>query len=194
VATKRKPSKKQNAAARLRARSQRAAKVWDLFMRGVPMSTIATTVGCAPQTVKNDITDTEQALKELDALRATDTRERAVDKRRHLQGLALKSSEEADPKDRAPLYGEVRKNQDGIEKLQGLDPDEPGPPQANVYLFPLGDGSSPKMDELTREERAAAKLQIDAELEALPEPSAEEPAAEYTPVEEPTEPPPETPS
>jgi hypothetical protein len=158
------------------------------------MSTIATTVGCAPETVRNDIRDTEQALKELDALQAADIRERAVDKRCHLQGLALRSSEEAAPKDRAPLLGEARKNQDGIEKLQGLDPDEPQAPQANVYLFPLSDGARPPLGELSDDELAEAAAKIKAEQAALPAPDAEEPSAEYTPVEEPapTEPEPES--
>lgn len=181
---KRKPSKHQAAATRLRNRAQRAAKVWDLFMRGVPMSTIATTVGCAPQTVKNDITDTEQALKELDALRASDTRERAVENRRHLQQLALSDRAEAETKDRAPLLKEARHNQTGIEVLQDLHPKEPLVLPVGPTLIQIGDGPAKASEDLTREEREERRRLIGAEL-ALPAPADEEPPAEYTQVEEP---------
>ncbi len=183
---KRKPSKHQAAAARQRARSQRMAKVWDLFMREVPMSTIASIVGCAPQTVKNDITDTEQALKELDALHAVDTRERAVGDRRHLKNLSLEASAETEPKDRGPLLGEARKNQDGIEELEGLHPKEPPVLQVGPTLIQIGEGAPPRLPEaLTDDELEQA---IAETASALPTPApdeAEEPAAEYMQVEEP---------
>jgi len=180
VATKRKPSKKQNAAARLKARSQRAAKVWNLFMEGVPMSTIATVVGCAPQTVKNDITDTEQALKELDALRASDTRDRAIEDRRHLKKLALDDRTEAEVKDRAPLLKEARHNQTGIEVLQDLHPKEAPLIQAGAMLIQVGEGPSQPLAELTDEELEAADAHLGSELAALPPApdDAEEPATE----------------
>lgn len=185
MATKRKPSKHQAAATRLRNRAQRAAKVWDLFMRGVPMSTIATIVECAPQTVKNDITDTEQALTELDALQATDTRERAINDRRHLKNLSLEASAETDPKDRGPLLGEARKNQTGIEELQALHPKEPLVLPVGPILIQIGDSPSQELSDVSDDDLERVIAQTAPEPEALPALADEEPPAEYTPVEEP---------
>lgn len=167
--------------------------VWELWMAGHPIEVIAARVDCAWATAKKDIKEVQEAVEERDALRAGDAREQAVQDRRHLKSLALSDRAEAAPKDRAPLLKEARGNQDGIEKLQGLDPDEPQAPQANVYLFPLSDGARPQLGELSDDELAEAAAKIKAEQAALPEPAAEEPPAEYTPVEEPAETPDEPP-
>jgi hypothetical protein len=192
VPAKGKPTKLNRKASREQARAQRRSRVWNLFMRGTPKSTIAAIVDCAPQTVTNDIEEMTQEIQALEPLYASDDRERAVGDRRHLKSLSLEASAETEPKDRAPLLKVATENQGAIETLQGLDPDEPGPPQANVYLFPLDGGARPQLGELSDDELAEAAAKIKAEQAALPEPAAEESAAEYTPVEETAETPPES--
>lgn len=148
-------------------------------MAGTPMTTIADIVGCAPQTVKNDIEDVQQAVAERDALRAGDVRDQAVEDRRHLKKLALNDREEAEAKDRAPLLKEARHNQTGIEELQDLHPKEPAVIGVGPTFIQIGEGPPEDPAELTREERAERRRIIDAELKVLPEPAEE--AAESPP-------------
>ena len=187
-----KPTKQNRKATREQKRARRRARVWNLFMAGTPKSTIAAIVDCAPQTVTNDIEEMAQEIQELEPLYAKDIRERAIYDRRHLKNLSLEASAETAPKDRGPLLGEARKNQEGIEKLQGLDPDEQAAPPIVPIVVQISGADDPlSVGDISDEdlERGIAE-----NAPELPEPAAdeEEPPAEYTPVEEPAEPPSET--
>jgi hypothetical protein len=189
-----KPTKLNRKASREQKRAQRRSRVWNLFMAGTPKSTIAAIVDCAPQTVTNDIEETTQELQEMEPLYAEDIKERAIRDRRHIKRLALEASAAAEPKDRATSLKVATENQGAIEDLEGLHPDEPVVLPVVPIVLQIGSDSEqhPALGDASDDELAEAAAKIKAEQAALPAPVAEEPAAEYTPVEEPAESPDES--
>ncbi len=172
---------------------QRMHQAWELYVLGYSTYAISEKLNCHWATADKDIQRAQAMCDAGHLRRAEDARAAAIRTRRGIQQLALEDREAAEPKDRARLIRVVLDAQKGIEDLDGLHPKEPLVLPVGPTLIQIGDGTPHDPAELTREEREERRRLIDAELEALPAPTAEEPAAEYTPVEEPAETPDESP-
>lgn len=157
---------------------QRMHQAWELYCLGYSIFAISEKLGCHWDTSSKDIERAKAMSDESHLRRVENAREDAIRARRGLQQLALEDRAEAAPKDRAPLLGEARKNQQGIEELQQLHPKDSPVIQAGALLIQVGEGPPRNAEELSREEREQARLQIDVELADLPAPAPDESPSE----------------
>jgi len=135
----------------------RVERVYAAWLEGEGVGSIANREGISRVTAYHDIERGRQLALLDSAVSVVEKRQEAVSTRRHIQHLALKDRESAEPDDasgRSQLLRVVTGNQDAVEELQGLKAAEQAPQQSvqTSVVVVSAQGISKSMEDLDESE------------------------------------------